>query len=115
MVKYVVQKYTKYPIYEPAEGGYYYEGIEPEDHPWAICNTKEEAVLRLRELVKSENEQLGDFDESQKETLKGFVLINPSGLYAHSINHKYIGDGFEYHVEPINRRGRKRRGRVPYC
>lgn len=115
MVRYVVQRYQRYAIYEPAEGGYYYEGREPDEHPWAIFDTKQEAVDALRALVKEENESLAEMDDGRGDTNEGFLVISPSGVKAYSINHRYIGDGFDFYVEPINRRGRHREGWKPYC
>ena len=34
--RYVVQVYERYAIYEPAEGGYYYEGLEPFEEPEVV-------------------------------------------------------------------------------
>ena len=105
-VRYVVQKYERYAIYEPAEGGYYYEGKEPFDY--LTLDTKPEAIEALRTLVNEANDGLTREDE-------GYLRISSCGTGAISINHRYIGDGEEYYVEPINRRGRQREGRVPYC
>jgi len=106
---YVVQRYDRYSIYEPAEGGYYYEGLEPVDFSQAF-DTRQEAIDSLREFIDEENATLAREDE-------GFLTFweyeNQAG--ASSINHKYIGEGCEFYVEPINRRGRNRKGRVPYC
>ena len=44
MVKYIIQRYERYRIYEPAEGGYYYEGKQPDEKPWEIFATKQEAI-----------------------------------------------------------------------
>ena len=114
MVKYVIQRYERYPIYERAEGGYYYEGREPDEYPWEIFETKSEAIEALQKLVKESNESLSKIDDGRGETNEGFLVISPCGINAYSINHSYIGDGYDWYVEPINRRGRHRKGWQPY-
>ena len=107
MVKYVIQRYERFPIYEPAEGGYYYEGREADRIPWAVYDTKEEAISGLRKIVDENNDNITREDE-------GFLCISSNGVNAYSINHKYIGDGYDWYVEPINRRCRHRKRYVPY-
>ena len=115
-VKYVVQRYERYRIYEPAEGGYYYEGRVPHDFPklQIIYDTKYEAIDALRKLVKEHNESLSDIDDGRGDTHEGFLVIGISGTFAESINHKYIGEGFDFYVEPINLRGCNRKSYIPY-
>ena len=110
MVKYVIQRYSRYPIYEPAEGGYYYEGREPDNLLYATYNTFKEAVEGLQELVKRENEGLNEDDE-------GYLCLSVGTKVAeaNSCNHKYVGAGCDWYVEPINRRGRHKEGWKPYC
>ncbi len=108
-MKYIVQHYSRYSIYEPAEGGYYYEGMEPDGEP-IIRETRAEAIEALRELV-------AEYNEGMAHESEGYLFFgeNDKSAWATSGNHKYIGDGEEYYVEPMNRRGRHRKGRVPYC
>ena len=106
-MKYVIQMYRRYPIYEPAEGGYYYEGMAPDTYSQKY-NTKQEAMGGLREFVEEENANM-----SAKE--EGYLILSSEGLEAYTINHKYIGEGFEYRVEPLNQRGHRAKGPVPYC
>lgn len=115
MAKYVIQRYQRYPIFEPAEGGYYYEGREPDVHPYEKFDTKQEASEALKKLVKKENESLTEIDDGRGDSNEGYLVISPNGVNAYSINHKYISDGYDFYVEPINRRGRHRKGRVSYC
>lgn len=120
-VRYIVQRYSRYAIHEPAEG-YYYDGLEPDDGhgELIIRNTKAEAIKALRMLVEHENalmeeeyiERGGSGDANDK--IEGCLVISSDGVTAYSINHPYIGEGEEYYVEPMNRRGRHRKGRVPY-
>lgn len=122
-MRYIVQRYSRYAIYEPAEGGYYYDGMEPDDGPGELIirDTKAEAVEALRKLVEDENalmveeyiERGGSGDANDR--IEGYMGISADGMTAYTVNHRYIGEGYEYFVEPINRRGRHRQGRVPYC
>jgi hypothetical protein len=107
MVRYVIQRYARYPIYEPAEGGYCYDGREPDEY--TVHDTLIDAINAMRELVRTENAGLSHEDE-------GLLMYweDEKSAGAYSVNHKYIGDGYEYFVEPINRRGRARKGKVPY-
>jgi len=113
-VKYIIQMYERYSIYEPAEGGYYYEGREPVKY-YDKYDTKQEAMKALEQLIKNKNESLSEVDDGRGDTNEGYLVIGPSGIHAYSVNHKYIGDGFDYFVEPINRRGRHKEGWKPYC
>ena len=113
-VKYIVQRYARFPIYEPAEGGYYYDGIRP-DGDCSTHENKAEAIDALFKLVAESNDSLCNADDGKVQMLEGYLVLDDTGTTAYSVNHKYIGDGLEYFVEPINRRGRHRRGYVPYC
>jgi hypothetical protein len=107
MVRYVIQAYDRYPIYEPAEGGYYYEGLKSV-YTVGIYDTKEEAIEDLKKYVEEENEK----DRLQPED--EWYLCIFSDTEAFSVNHRYIGDGVELYVEPINRKGRHAKGWRPF-
>lgn len=121
-MRYIVQRYSRYAIHEPAEGGYYYDALEPDDGPGELIirDTKAEAIEALRKLVESENALMveeyiecgGSGDANDK--IEGYLAISSDGTTAYSVNHRYIGEGEEYYVEHMNRRGRHRKGRVPY-
>ena len=106
--RHVIQAYGRYPIYEAAEGGYYYEGREALDYD--EYSSKAHAVKALQEFTGEENNGLGDTDE-------GFLLmiVTADRAEAQTINHPRIGDGYEYHVEPYCQRGKNCKGRVQYC
>jgi len=106
--RYVVQVYERYAIYEPAEGGYYYEGLEPFEEPEEVCDTKREAADALRRIVELEN--VGKTREDE-----GYLQGGADGLWAGSRNHRYIGEGYEVYVEPLKTRGSHAKGREPYC
>lgn len=70
--------YVEYPIYEPAEGGYYYAGREATEA--YECDTVDEAKEILADLEA-----------------EGFVInANNTKAFLHS---KYIGDGEMWAIE----------------
>ena len=78
--------YTEYPIFEPAEGGYYYAGRSADD------------FYRLNS-VKQAKRQL--FKMKKKLEENGFIVYidnNICGAYKHS---KYIGNGEELILEKV--------------
>ncbi len=92
--KVYLTRYDEYPIYEPAEGGYYYPGRDVEEY--YECDSIKEAKQKLLEM-KDELEENG-------------FRVWEDGAYLSS---KYIGDGIEFIIEA--RPGSHTRGRVPYC
>ena len=75
MAKFYVTHYTTYPIYEPAEGGYYYEGISmAETYGFNSLKRAKEYLHRLGRSL-------------------GFT-VHPSRRSAHSPyeTNRYIGD-----------------------
>jgi hypothetical protein len=75
---YIITLYEKYPIYEPAEGGYYYDGIEV-DTQWA-CDNLEEAKYEFEKLAKrydlkiqGENKDIA-FSEHPEKIGEGYIL-----------------------------------------
>ena len=89
-----VTYYEEYPIYEPAEGGYYYAGVQA-NSSWGF-NSKDEALEFLEEAVK-ENE--GDWEKMSD----GYIERS-----------KYIGENRYFVVEPRNSYLSKERGYEPY-
>lgn len=90
--------YEEYPIYEPAEGGYYYPGLE---------------LVESERLSKRQAKKL--FDEKAKEKIKDgdWFLSNPKfGRYMRRTS-RYIGEGAVFCIE--KRKGMHKRGRIPYC
>lgn len=72
--------YTEYPIYEPAEGGYYYAGQEAGNY--YECDTKEEAIQQLAEMREELEEE-------------GFEVYDERAV----LRRKYIGDGESWIIE----------------
>ena len=118
-----VSHYSEYPIYEPAEGGYYYAGNQ---------------IVESERLSKRKAKQ--KFEEIWKECLKeneenGFVegadwkeIIERTHIYPWERNHDcekkfgdyaiyrdsyYIGEGESYVIE--RKIGRHSKGWEPYC
>ena len=89
-----VTYYEEYPIYEPAEGGYYYEGVQATSS-WGF-NSKDEALEFLENIIKED-------DDDWEEMSDGYI------------NHsRYIGESRYYVVEPRNAYLSKERGWHPY-
>ena len=90
--------YTEYPIYEPAEGGYYYAGRE------ADVYYRLNSIRQVKRKIKKFRKQLEE---------DGFVVyIENDYCYVHKRS-RYIGDGESWIVEKVY--GSHNRGRVPYC
>lgn len=101
--KYYVTYYNKYPIYEPAEGGYYYSGIEiVESHEFS---TFKKAKLFLRKWYKN-------CIECEDHKSK-YWRCNASKTFFGQPNQKYIGDG--WYVQLERKQGKDVRGWTPYC
>jgi hypothetical protein len=85
--------YTEYPIYEPAEGGYYYTGREADN--FYRLNSLKQAKRKLAKLKK----QL-EFES---------FVVGEDYAYRSS---KYIGEGEEWVIEKVY--GSKNSGWRPY-
>ena len=93
MSKVYLTHYIEYPIYEPAEGGYYYAGLEAnETHE---CSTYDEAKSKLAEMTAELEEE-------------GFI-VNEHNAY---LSGKYIGEGEKWVIEETY--GSQNRGRQIY-
>lgn len=106
MSKYVIQMYQRYGVWEPAEGGYYYECIAPEQYE--IYNTKAKAIEELCKFVAEVNEKLEQNDPE-------YLRLNSDRTWACIVNNKYIGEGEEFYVEPYDKRGCHKREPQLYC
>ena len=103
---YYVTEYRNYPIYEPAEGGYYYSGVE-------IMSSREFKTFRkARQFI----------NRVYKDTLKNemdYVTGASQKFWAtrdnqqFGANGKYIGDGWMYKLE--RKQGSEVCGWEPYC
>lgn len=93
---YYVSYYEEYPIYEPAEGGYYYAGEK------LIDSLRVGSLKSARRVLRRMIEQEGGESE--------FDSIGKSCAY---VAGRYVGQGYYFRIETI--RGRHEKGYVPYC
>lgn len=105
---YYVTHYIEYPIYEPAEGGYYYAGTRMVQS--RAFQTWRKAKRHLRKLYK---ECLSDYKEMEKwnHDLRGWYE-NPQHTYF-GYSTKYVGQ--DEYIRLERKQGENVRGRVPYC
>ena len=89
--------YTEYPIYEPAEGGYYYEGQQADC--FYRLNSLKQAQRKLKKMKKS----------LEKDGFYVCIQNNICEAYKYS---KYIGRGELWTVEKVY--GSHNRGWRPY-
>lgn len=95
--------YEEYPIYEPAEGGYYYAGL-------ALVKTER---LSKRAAKRKFDRIAKQYVEETKNEPYPWVMNNI--VYGRHLfrGSKYIGEGAYICVE--KRKGSHARGWVPYC
>lgn len=95
----IISIYDHYPIYEPAEGGYYYEGRQ-------LIESRYVPFFRVKKALKSIEIQWSlDAAPGEKVTrFKDGVVLST----------KYIGDGKSAYVETRRTRGCNAAGWVPY-
>lgn len=102
-----VSLYEHYPIYEPAEGGYYYNGTELtgnvlDTHKSVKPHRFKRYASARRALIKAAKElNLEKFGGRDKYVDYDFIYS------------KYIGEGSFLVIE--RRLGEHQMGRVPYC
>ena len=102
--KYYVSLYELYPIYEPAEGGYYYDGCEYKGSLPA-CKTLKKARRLLRKQIQYLQEEYGE-DKVYEWGWAGHLW----GVRTQS---KYIGEGTVIRIETRKASGES--GYKPYC
>lgn len=105
--------YEEFPIFEPAEGGYYYSGNAVVSYERLSERAAKKKLMALYEELK-ENDDEPDSRYSGVPILRGsydrWELINNNRLVRHS---SYIGQGMSYVIE--RKLGSETMGRVPYC
>jgi hypothetical protein len=114
-----ISHYQKYPIYEPAEGGYYYAGnelVESERKSKRACKKE---LLRIWEECKKENEEFGFTEENKSDWTERArrTQIYP-WIFVREKNYiyrkgYYIGEGESFVIE--RRQGSRESGWKPYC
>ena len=126
MSKYYVTMYSEYPIYEPAEGGYYYAGKAAEDLIENEYETIEEAIADAKIWVKELNE--GAFEDETwnfidlnpntalkniKEMAEQFGPEEGRTMIAYRPS-KYIGEGAQLYIETPAAYKKDEQGWHPY-
>lgn len=101
---YYVTEYEQYPIYEPAEGGYYYTGT-------TLCHhIKTTSLKKARKLLKRLARNFFDSEGRLDNETEDYINSASNHIYLSS-NH--IGEGMEWHIE--TRLGKHEHGWHPYC
>lgn len=100
-----ISHYEEYPIYEPAEGGYYYAGnqlVETERMSKRACKKK---LLEIWEECKIDNAERGFTEENKDEwwkiessTHEHPWILNEKHNLIHKKGH-WIGEGESYVIE----------------
>ena len=111
--------YQEYPIYEPAEGGYYYPGnklINTERISKRQCKKKLEEIWKE---CKKENRENGFLDFDDPSYIDWHQIIRMTGVYPwcrfeNEIHQQgiYIGEGKSIVIE--RHKGSQERGYEPY-
>jgi hypothetical protein len=97
-----VSYYEEYPIYEPAEGGYYYAGL-------ALVSTERMSKRAAKRLFDEEARQM--LEETKDDP---YPWIEGNRMFGRQIfrDSKYIGDGAYFCIE--KHKGMHSRGWQPY-
>lgn len=118
-----ISHYCEYPIYEPAEGGYYYAGNDlVESERMSKRKAKIEFERIWQECLK-ENTENGFIEGADWKRITDETHIYPwirnkeyekkYGFYEIYRGSYYIGEGESYVVE--RKQGKHRKGYEPYC
>lgn len=106
MKYYYITEYRQYPIYEPAEGGYYYEGTEIVQYTRTTSIKRARKILRQMVLEAKPWEDTPHTEEEIREALES----TKNHFYIFT---KFIGEGMEWHIETKLRKNEH--GWRPYC
>ena len=124
MNKVYAMMYSEYPIYEPAEGGYYYAGRTAEDLEDNEYDTVEEAIEDIKKWVEELNESgLEEWifvDHDAKTALEHIAkMTHEFGAEEGRIMmaykpSKYIGEGAQIYIETPDAYKKNESGWHPY-
>lgn len=104
-MKYYVTYSEYYPIYEAAEGGYYYSGKQKvEEH---CFSTFKKAKRKFMKWFRETDLEM-DANYFEGNSYKSF---SPHNMFF-GVNGRYIGDGY---IVELTRKPVKERGYEPYC
>ena len=112
-----ISHYEEYPIYEPAEGGYYYAGnqlVESEKKSKRQCRKNFEEIWQRCLKENEENGFTSGNDEEYKirnhQHVYPWIRANANYIYRNSY---LIGEGESYTIE--RKQGSQEKGWEPYC
>lgn len=113
-----ISHYEEYPIYEPAEGGYYYAGnqlMKSERKSKRQCRKEFEEIWKHCLEENKDNGFVGDdydeWDRIQRELhIYPWVRVNSNYIRKGSY---YIGEGESWAIE--GNKGSMEHGYEPYC
>ena len=110
-----VTHYEEYPIYEPAEGGYYYSGNQVVEHERLSKRKAKQLLEQLWNDCKQDNLENYGVKEPDFDRDKYGNRIYPWRRFGNLIikHSKYIGEGESYVIE--RKLGKSTRGWRPYC
>lgn len=118
-----VSHYSEYPIYEPAEGGYYYAGNELVESERLSKRKAKEKFEEIWKKCLKENEENGFVEGADWKGIIERTHIYPwernhdwekkFGFYAIYRDSYYIGEGESYVIE--RKIGSQSKGWEPYC
>ena len=114
-----ISHYEEYPIYEPAEGGYYYAGNQLVESEWKSKHACKKELHRIWQECEKDNEDRGFREDNHNEwinissrTREYPWIFNRELNFIHRESY-YIGEGESYVIE--KRQGSMRKGYEPYC
>ena len=111
-----ISYYEEYPIYEPAEGGYYYTGnqlLRTERKSKRQCRREFEKIWRDCQKENEKNGFVEDTDWNEVVANTGeYPWVRVDENYICKIG-KYIGEGVSYAIE--RKSGSMESGWQPYC
>lgn len=96
-----ISNYEEYPIFEPAEGGFYYAGNQ-------LITSERKSKRQCRKMFEKIWKECLLENESNPEC--PWIRANANYIYK---NGKYIGEGKSYTIE--RRQGSMEHGYEPYC
>lgn len=102
--------YELYPIFEPAEGGYYYEGCSVVQ---SIKLSKNQAKRRFKRLCEEYKKDEREPWHDDRYGLHISNLSNSECIHVLRCTSKYIGDGEMWVIEKYS--GSQTSGWHPYC
>lgn len=96
-----ISHYEEYPIYEPAEGGFYYSGNE-------LVSSERKSKRQCRKDFEKIWEKC--LKENESNTKYPWIRANANYIFRDG---KHIGEGESYTIE--RRQGHMEHGWEPYC